>query len=229
MPARIPTRDPLFQHLSANPFFAGLDAQVVQVLIDAARWYDYDTGEVVVLEGEAPRGLFYLQHGWLKVVKTSATGREQTLRFLEPGETFNEIGVFTNLPNPATAVALEPAGVWLIPRTTLLHLLRERPEFAEHLIAKLAARMAYLVNLVTDLSLHTVTTRLARLLLESADADGRLPRPRWYTQAELAARLGTVPDVVQRALRELENAGLIQVERHQIQILDRAALETFIP
>lgn len=229
MPARIPARDSLLQHLSANPFFAGLDAQVVQVLIDAARWYDYDTGEVVVLEGEAPRGLFYLQHGWLKVVKTSAAGREQTLRFLEPGETFNEIGVFTNLPNPATAVALEPAGVWLIPRTTLLRLLRARPEFAEQLVAKLAARMLYLVNMVTDLSLHTVTARLARLLLESADADGRLPRPRWYTQAELAARLGTVPDVVQRALRELENAGLIQVERHQIQILDRAALETFIP
>jgi DNA-binding transcriptional regulator YhcF (GntR family) len=33
-----------------------------------------------------------------------------------------------------------------------------------------------------------------------------------------------VPDVVQRALRELENDGLIRVEREQIRILDRAGL-----
>ena len=40
----------------------------------------------------------------------------------------------------------------------------------------------------------------------------------------MAARLGTVPDVVNRALRSLANDGLIQVGRHQIIILDRAGL-----
>jgi CRP/FNR family transcriptional regulator len=229
MPPKSPARDLLLQHLRTNQFFEGLEADVVHDLAGAARWYEYEAGEVVVLEGEAPHGLFFLQFGWLKVVKTSAAGREQTLRFLEPGETFNEIGVFTSLPNPATAIALEPAGVWLIPRASLLRLLRERPEFSEQLVAKMAVRMLYLVNLVTDLSLHTVTARLARLLLESADANGRLPRPRWYTQAELAARLGTVPDVVQRALRELEGNGLIQVERYEIRIVDRAALAALAP
>lgn len=202
---------------------------MLQDLAAAAYWHEFNAGEVVVLEGEAPRGLFLLQYGWLKVVKTSAAGREQILRFLEPGETFNEIGVFTSLPNPATAVALEPAGVWLIPRASLLHLLHERPGFTEQLLAKLAGRMLYLVNLVTDLSLHTVTARLARLLLESAGPDGRLPRPRWYTQAELSARLGTVPDVVQRALRDLEEKGLIQVERHEIRIVDRSTLAELAP
>lgn len=214
----------LIPHLQAISIFENLDEQIVAELARSARWYEYSAGEVVVLEGEAPRGLFYLESGWLKVVKTAPTGREQTLRFLEPGETFNEIGVFTSLPNPATAIALDTAAVWLIPRETLLQLLRERPEFAEQLVAKMAARMLYLVNLVADISLHSVATRLARLLLESADADGLLPRPRWYTQAELAARLGTVPDVAQRALRVLQEDGLIAVDRHQIHILDRPAL-----
>jgi DNA-binding GntR family transcriptional regulator len=87
----------------------------------------------------------------------------------------------------------------------------------------MAERMLYLVSLITDLSLRPVTGRLARLLLESAVEDV-LERPRWFTQAELAARLGTVPDVIQRALRALENEGLIAVDRHQIHILDRPAL-----
>ena len=192
-------------------------------LARASNWRVYETGDVVVLEGDAQPGLYYLQFGWLKVVKLSPTGREQILRFLEPGDTFNDIGVFANQTNPATAIALEPAGVWIMQRQALLHLLETRPDFSQHVIMKMAERMLYLVSLVTDLSLRPVTGRLARLLLEDAVGDV-LERPRWYTQAELAARLGTVPDVVQRALRGLENDGLIVVDRQKIRILDRAAL-----
>lgn len=211
------------QQLNEISPFTGLEEPSLQELAQLSRWREYDAGEVVVLEGDAQSSLYYLQYGWLKVVKTSPAGREQILRFLEPGETFNEIGVFADQTNPATAIALEPAGIWLIPRTVLLRLLREKPDFAQHVITKMAERMLYLVSLVTDLSLRPVTGRLARLLLEDA-VDDVLERPRWYTQAELAARLGTVPDVIQRALRGLENDGLIVVDRHQIRILDRLAL-----
>jgi CRP/FNR family cyclic AMP-dependent transcriptional regulator len=222
--ANRPPLTQLVQQLGSLSFFEGLDEPTRHELAHNARWRDYAAGEVVVLEGEAQPGLYYLQEGWLKVVRVSPAGREQILRFLEPGDTFNEIGVFTDRPNPATVIALEPAGIWLIPRTALQHLLRQRPEFAEHVIAKLAERMFYLVSLVTDLSLRPVTGRLARLLLDGATGNV-LHRPRWYTQVELASRLGTVPDVVQRALRAMESDGLIQVERHQIRILNRPALE----
>ncbi|HRQ40078.1 MAG TPA: Crp/Fnr family transcriptional regulator [Chloroflexota bacterium] len=209
--------------LNNIPLFAGLDVASLQNMAQLARWREYEAGEVVVLEGDQPAGLYYLQSGWLKAVKVSAAGREQILRFLEPGDTFNEIGVFANQPNPVTVIALETAVVWLLPRTTLHQLMQERPAFAQYLLARMAERMLHLVALVSDLSLRPVTGRLARLLLADAVADV-LERPRWYTQAELAARLGTVPDVIQRALRELENEGFIQVERQHIRILDRAGL-----
>ncbi len=221
--AKHPPPTQFVQILRTIPLFSGLDASSLQELGQLSRWREYDAGEIVVLEGDAHSALYYLQYGWLKVVKTSAAGREQILSFLEPGETFNEIGVFAKQTNPATAIALEPAGVWLIPRTTLLGLLQENPEFAQYVITRMAERMLHLVSLVTDLSLRPVTGRLARLLLEDA-VDDVLERPRWYTQGELAARLGTVPDVIQRTLRSLENDGLIAVDRQQIRILDRAAL-----
>ena len=218
-----PPLDQFVQHLHFAPLFEGVDESILQELVRGARWREYEVNEVVVLEGEAQSGLYYLQYGWLKVVKISPNGREQILRFLEPGETFNEIGVFADQSNPATAIALEPAGIWLIRREALLDLLKERPDFAQHVITKMAERMLYLVSLVTDLSLRPVTGRLARLLLEDA-TDDILHRPRWYTQAELAARLGTVPDVIQRSLRNLEKDGFIAVEKRQIRILDREAL-----
>lgn len=219
-----PLADALLARLRDMPFFNGLDDVTLAPLARAARHREYQAGEVIVLEGEAQPGLYFLDSGYVKVVKSAPSGREQTLRVLEPGDTFNEIGVFSRKPNPATAIALEPSDVWLIPREVLTGLLRQRPDFAQSVIERMAERMLFLVSLVSDLSLRPVTGRLARLLLETAAGDV-VQRPRWFTQAELAARLGTVPDVIQRSLRTLEADGLIAVGRAQIRILDRPGLE----
>ncbi len=219
-----PNRDELLGLLGALAYFKGLDEPTLRELARGAVWREYAAGQVVFMEAETSSGLHYLVSGWLKAVKYSAEGREQVLRFLGPGETFNEIGAFANRPNPATCIALEEAGVWLLPRETIARLLQEKPQMAQRLIENMADRVIDLVNLVTDLSLRSVTGRLARLLLDES-RDDVLYRPRWHTQAELAARLGAVPDVVQRALRKLEGEGAIQVERHEIRIRDRAALE----
>lgn len=223
MPDR-PDLAQLTAQLRDNPFFKGLDAHTLTDLAREAVWREHAAGEVVFLEGEASPGLYYLQSGWLKAVKSSPEGREQVLRFIGPGETFNEIGAFASHPNPATAIALEAAGVWLLRREALMRLLRHQPDLAQRVIENIAGRVIDLVNLVADLSLRPVTGRLARMLLEEANGDV-LHRPRWHTQAELAARLGTVPDVVQRALRGLEGEGAIEVHKHEIHIRDRAALE----
>jgi CRP/FNR family transcriptional regulator len=91
------------------------------------------------------------------------------------------------------------------------------------IINVLSERLRHSVDLVEDLSLRPVVNRLARLILEEAEGD-TLFRPTWYTQDELAARLGTVADVIQRSLRKLEADGLIEVERQQILISDRPEL-----
>ena len=211
-------------HLLENiPLFAQLDAKTRQKLVQTARWQEAQAGEIVTLEGEPMPGLFILQYGWVKAVKSAVSGREQVLRFFEAGEMSNEIGILTDKPNPATVIALEPAGLWLISRQVVRDLLRDEPDFAQYLIEQLAQRMVYLVSLITDISLRSVTERLARLLLADAKADV-VQRPRWFTQAELAARLGTVPDVIQRALRDLDNNGVIAVHRREIRILDPDAL-----
>ena len=218
-----PTTSQLKEQIQNNPFFSGLDDETLDLLLQGAVWRAYAPSETIVFEGDQGVGFYYLQAGWLKAVKRVPNGREQVLSFIEAGSTFYEVGAFSDQPNPATVIALEAASVWLIRRETIMTLVRERPYFAEFILAKMANRLHYLVSLVTDLSLRPVKGRLARLLLESAE-DDVLQRPKWYTQSELAARLGTVPDVVQRALRELENEGLIEVQRRTIHILDRPKL-----
>jgi CRP/FNR family transcriptional regulator, dissimilatory nitrate respiration regulator len=218
-----PNRDALCEQLQHTPYFAGLDAETGRRLADLATWHEYAPGAIVFLEGDVNTGLYSVHTGWVKVVKFSPDGREQVLRYIGAGELFNEIGVFLARPNPATAIALEQSVLWQLHRSVLQPLLTAHPDLLLHVMANMADRITYLAGMVADLSLHTVEVRLARLLLDEA-TDATLVRHAWLTQAELAARLGTVPDVLSRALRTLSDAGLIRVERKQITILDRAGL-----
>jgi CRP/FNR family transcriptional regulator len=184
----------------------------------------YDAGQVVLIEGEPCSGLYIVESGWLKAVKIGLDGREQVLQTLKPGEVFNSISVFTEASNQASVSALEVSIVWLIPREVLLKIMDEHPALARHVVKELAGRVMHLIRMVEDLSLRSVEARLARLLLEQAEG-GSVQRRRWATQAEMASHLGTVPDVVNRALRKLAEDGMLHVERHQIQILDKERLK----
>ncbi len=210
--------------LRTMAFLNSLDDDAFAGLAQNAVWREYAPGAVIFLEGEHATAIYYLEFGWMKVIRSSLDGREQILRFLGPGEAFNELSVFANKVNPATAIALEAAGAWLIPRAAVRQLLTSHPEVAVHVIESIADRVISLVSLVADLSLHSVEARAARMLLDECE-DGVLTRKRWATQTELAARLGTVPDVLSRALRGMVEVGAIEMNRNEFRILDRQALE----
>ncbi|HEX5807791.1 MAG TPA: Crp/Fnr family transcriptional regulator [Anaerolineales bacterium] len=211
--------------LKTISYFSDLDSSALSLLARSAIRRTYDAGQVVLIEGEPCPGLYIVESGWLKAVKIGLDGREQVLQMLQAGEVFNAISVFTDAPNQASVSALEPSVIWLIPREMLLRLMDEHPQLARQVVRDLAGRVMHLVRMVEDLSLRSVEARLARLLLEQAQGES-VQRRRWATQAEMASRLGTVPDVVNRALRKLSEEGLIHVERHQIQILDKEGLKT---
>lgn len=218
------TTSPVIEALSKTSYFQGLGAGTLQAIVQSAIDRRYRADEAIFLEGDPCTGLYVVQDGWLKSVKVSPAGREQVVRYIGPGETFNEVSVLAGTPNQVTVVALEAAMVWLIRRDTLLRLLETDRRLARAVTQNLAGRVLHLMSLIEDLSLRTVESRLARLLLEEATG-AALYRHQWATQAEMAGRLGTVPDVLNRALRKLADEGLIQVDRHQIQILDRTELE----
>ena len=102
--------------------------------------------------------------------------------------------------------------------------MQEDSTFAQNIIHVLATRLHHTVNVIADLSFRPVNGRLANLLLQESKGEGWF-RPSWFTQYELAARLGTVTDVIQRTLRKMEAQGLIEVDRDQIRILHREGLE----
>lgn len=198
---------------SASP--AALDA-----LAEAAVCLRYPQGATVFLEGEPAAGLFVVEQGVVKISRVSLEGREYILHLLEPGDTFNDVATLDGGPNPAHAVAHVDAVVWRIAPPEVQRLARAYPDLAWALIEDLAGRARLLVALLHNLAMRSVRGRLARLLLEEAEnCDSDVVR-RLLTQEEMAARLGTVREMVGRTLRSMANDGLIEFDRHRIVILD---------
>ena len=133
--------------------------------------------------------------------------------------------IFAEQPSPATLIALEAAQLWAIEPEPLLDLLARKPVMARIVIRFLASRLIYTISLIEDLSLRSVTARKLLVMLAQQSEQLVLSRRRWATQAEIAARLGTVPDVAQRALRSLADEGLLEVTRQQIIIRDLEGLQ----
>ncbi len=210
----------LVAFLRSLPFYAGLPAQALAELAAEARLRTYARHELVVLEGEPPAGAYFIVSGQVRVFKLSPEGREQVLDRLGPGQGLNLVPLFDGGLNPASAEAANEAVLCLLPREAFLLAIRRYPQVAEAVLADLAARLRQLARLVEDLSFRTVRARLARFLLRQAGEPGRR-----LTQAEMAAQLGTVRDVVGRTLADLQHEGLIDIDRHRIVIRDRAGLE----
>lgn len=209
--------------LSSVSCFSGLSAGDLHLVEQAAVRRVFQPKQTVVLEGDPGGGLYIIESGWLKVVKLSTGGREQILHFLGPDQVFNAVEVFTEMPAQASVIALEESVVWWIERQTIQELIDTLPGLARCIIRDLAGRLQHLVGLVEDLSLRTIESRLARILVEDT-AQATVNRRKWLTQIELAARLGTVPDVLNRALRKLEEEGLIEVSRQYIRVKDAGKL-----
>ena len=209
------------------PYFAPLSleelAQVAAVTVER----HYQRGDIILLEGDPSGALYYVRTGLIKLFKTSLEGKEQVFKLIAEGHTFNDVPALDGGPNPASAAAMEPSVVYVIRHADLHTLIVTRPAVAEAVVQALTQALRFLVSLVEDLSLRHVTARVAKILLDQdAAVQGDLRGYR-LTQQEMAALAGTAREVVGRALKELETACTIQMDRGQAVVVNRERLRLY--
>lgn len=212
------------EKLKGLPFFSKLELQDLDVLASTASRLKFDAGETVFWEDDKCEGVYIVETGWLKAVKISLHGREQVIRFLRPGEMFNEVAFFSGQQNMVTVRSLEPSSVWLLEGNKLETVIDSSVAVCKVMLEIFSDRVQHMLQMIEDLSFRSVEARLARALLHYAE-ENVASRRRWSTQAEMAAHFGTVPDVLNREIRSLVEKGLIEVERTHITILDKEGLK----
>ena len=203
--------------LKGNEYFDELSENILKDVAEHMHLREYQRGDVLFWEGDPCDGLHIIEQGSAKIFKLSPQGRQYIVRILQEGDTFAEVPAFDEGTNPVNVEALEICRVWLIEIQKLRELIVANPVFAQKVLANFGKMLRGLVRMVSEMAFYQVTHRLARLIAE-------LPQeksvPHW-TQEQLAARLGTVREVVARSMKELERSGAIKVEDRRIQIVDQ--------
>jgi CRP/FNR family transcriptional regulator len=207
------------------PFLEDVPSAALGELAATAVRHVYPQGQMIFLDGEPNQGLYLVEQGTVKICRFAADGREHILHLVHAGDTFNDVAALDGGPNPACAMAFSDITLWRVPRPELRRVAAQHPELSWALIESIARRARYLVNVVQDLAMRNVKGRLAHLLLEQAQAAERGETPDALTQEEMASRLGTVREVVGRALRSLAAENIIAMEKQRIVIIDRKRLE----
>ncbi len=216
---KLPNMHSLDDFLRSVPYFSALGPEEIKRIAKETLEHSFAKGEILFLEGEPCRGLYVVKSGRVRIFKSSPEGREQVLLIARQGDSFNDVPVFDGSPNPASASALEPSIVYVIPKESLLSLVADCPS-ALAIIKLFAARLRHLTTVVEDLSFRSVVSRLAKMLLDLAAVEGGpSPMPR-LTQDEMATIVGSVRDVIGRALKALERTGAIKIEGQRILVID---------
>jgi CRP-like cAMP-binding protein len=96
----------------------------------------FNRGDLILIAGETEGSLCYVCSGLVKVFKTSPEGKEQVLRLIGAGNTFNDVPALDGGPNPANVAAVESSKIYVIKRSGLHKLIMTRPEVAEAVVGK---------------------------------------------------------------------------------------------
>lgn len=218
--SHLPIKIDELQHI---PAFKEMQASQLAHLATIMVRQTYAPGQIIFIEGEQSRSLWFVFEGRVKIIKQSLNGRIQGLCLMNRGKCFGSCPLFDMADNPATAQALDNVTLFILPKDAL-HQLRERDS---HLVTALlhiySQRLEHLAHVSEVLGAWTVSDRINDCLITYARQIEHEPTVE-LTHERLAVLSGTVREVVTRHLIDLEKEGVVRNETGRVVILKPGAL-----
>jgi CRP/FNR family transcriptional regulator, cyclic AMP receptor protein len=184
----------------------------------------FKSGEVLASEGELTDEVLLLRSGWVKVGLVTDDGVEALLAIRARGDIVGELSAIGEVPRSATVTACSTVVAQVLPGAHFKALLQSRPDVWMMVARTLADQLRTANRRRLEFAGYSARVRLARILVELGRSYGiRTAQGETIalelTQSDLAAAIGAAEVTVQKALRELRDAGLIATSRRRITIL----------
>src|SRR5881227_3808073 len=210
-------------YLKQVPLFAGLADEDIRGLMSLAKRRTFRNGEVIFHREDPGQVLYVIKEGKVKICLVSPDGQEISLVVFGKGEVFGEFALLDGLPRSADAVALEKVECYTLQRSDFLNAILKNPKIAILVLEALSKRLRTTDNMVEDLIFLDVYGRVAKKLLELAEAhgvkteDGVIIDVR-LTQQELASMVGASRESVNKVLGYFTDKKFISTDKHRITI-----------
>jgi CRP/FNR family transcriptional regulator len=183
-------------------------------------------GERLLHEGDPCRSLLFVDSGALRVFKTAESGREITLYRVRAGELciLSLSSLLARTPYTASVSADGATLARELDGETFRALYASEPALQAQVAQQLHRLLTEVMALVTEVAFRRVDERLAALLVRES-AHGPVVQT---THERLAQHLGSAREVISRLLENLRDDGVLRVERGQLVVIDRGALESLV-
>lgn len=186
-------------------------------------------GTVLFTEGDASNRVVLLVAGRAKVSTYSDSGNETVLGFRGPGEILGDLSALDGEDHLATVTVVEEGEALVVPAPRFIAALEEQPRLALALLRLVAARLRDADRKRAEYVALDVGGRVAHRLVELAEAyghpvDGGTRIDLALSQRELAGWVGASREAVNKALAQLEDAGLLSREGRRLVVRDLEGL-----
>jgi CRP/FNR family transcriptional regulator len=205
-------------------FLGRLPRDLVDELVAGGQRTDYPAGSTIYREGAAPRAALVVR-GLLRVYMTSPQGRQVTVRYAREADVLG-IAVIVGGPVNVGVQTLADSSLFSIDARRLTDAARRDGRVAWALAEELNRRLYDTLQQTAVNTFGSVKQRVAAHLLDLASAQQR-PQDRLVAQVsqqELADAVGSVREVVARALRDFRLAGLVATAPDSVLIVDPTRL-----
>ena len=216
--------DPDVVDAMRRSFLAGLPRDVAEELVAGGNRTEYPAGSTIYREWSTPAAALVVR-GLLRVYMTSPEGRQVTVRYAREADVLG-IAVVVGGPVNVAVQTLADSTLFSIDARRLTDAARRDGRVAWALAEELNRRLYDTLQQTAINTFGSVKQRVAAHLLDLASAQQR-PKDRLVarvSQQELADAVGSVREVVARALRELRLAGLVATGADSVSIVDPTGL-----
>jgi CRP-like cAMP-binding protein len=218
--------------LRQTKLFGSLNEEALLWLAARSEEQRLTSEEMLFFSGEPATGMFVVMSGTIRAFQQNSEGREQVMHIDAAGATLGDVPVFDDGPYPASAIAQTDCEVIFMGKQIIQQFCLQHPQFVLTALKLMAERVRRHAQLVNNLSFHEVGQRLALLLLSEAEKvgvkqKGHISFRLSLSNHEIATRIGSVRDVVSRALARLQKLDLVTVRLRVVTIHDAHALKTY--
>jgi CRP-like cAMP-binding protein len=211
-----------------------LEPDEIVTLGKRAPMQQVQAGTVFYSPEQAAEVLFLLKEGRVRLYHLSPEGKALTTAMLEQGTIFGEMALLGQQLHESFAEAVTPCLICLMSREDVKSLLLSDPRISARIAEILGQRLITAERRLSDFAFKSIPQRLASLLLQLAKPPRRLlfrasaaPLEVPYTHEALGEMVGTYRETITKTLNEFRAAGMIELRRGKVIILDGEELSRF--
>ncbi|WP_305784136.1 Crp/Fnr family transcriptional regulator [Symbioplanes lichenis] len=187
------------------------------------------SGQVIMREGAEETFVVLLENAITKVTIGLSDGRQALMAIRMSGDLVGEISALNGTPRSATVTACQQSRIRILHRAEFQAYLRSHPDAAMAIAGIVADKLRWSNGRRTDFALFPVKVRLARVLSDIAGAYGRrapsgVVVDLHITQAELGTLCGAAEASLQKAMKELRAADIVEQRYRGFVVRDVNAL-----